>query len=1251
MATAMELERWAGSMDARHQLPHVVRRLIRAENDQVHRLHMPGGEGVGAPGYDGIVETTRGTPFVPDALSVWEMGVGEDVDKKANADYKTRTDDPLSVDPATATFVFVTPRKWGKKKDWESAKRAEGIWADVRALDAEDIESALFEARGVHVWVSELLGLPVLGVQTIEDWWERFSTIYEPSLSPAVVLAGRDDEAADLLRSLGSETGRTFIRAASVDDGLAFVACAMGAAASGDQRESLLARSLLVHDGVSLRRLDETPNLLVLLPYEEGLARDARLVKNHHVVFIVTDGGDVDIVLPSLDPLALAKVLRDAGVQESDLSRYIRAASKSLIALQRVFSKFGQPEPAAWGAELEERPVRRAWLAGAWNSRRSGDIEAVESLTGCAYEELAERVAAIAREPDPLLTQVGSTVAVASRVDSWLSARRLLTESDLDALERTVQAVLSAVDPRLELPLEDRWSAAIYGKTRRHSSDLRLGLARTVALLGARGDEVRLGGGRTARLWSEAVASQLFRRANTDETAELWASLEDVLPLLAEGVPDMFLRAVDDATSGHEPLMRLIFQDKQDGFQVSSPHTGLLWALECVAWSPAYLGFAADVLARLAEIDPGGRLSNRPASSLANVFRSWRPQTAAPMESRLAVLDALAERHEAVAWELLMSLLPEDTSFGMDSHKPEFRDWASAAGDVTVGEFRSFADAATDRLLALARKDPSRWPAMVGAYERLTSERRQALVETLRGLVSSPGSMTDDERLKLWEALEEVVRKHRQFADARWSMDEEALTPLEELGGKLRPGAPTALHKWLFDEWHPDITVSSQDDFREYDTALQGLRAGAVSEILSRDGLSAVVAFAQLVELPWAVGAALAASSDALDAEVVGLLDEDDPNLLQMADAFVRHRVLTRGDGSAAEFIEDFAGRPIVQARLLLAMNDVRSAWKLVDSLGADVDRRYWAEFLPYGRGSDFPEVSEAARRLMAHDRVAIALDALSMYAGRPPDAIDVDVVVEALTRFGTLPDPETPRVAEHDITRLLEFLRQRGMPEEQVAGFEWKFLPILGRSGHVPSLERLLGRHPQTFVQLVALVFRPASAKGEPSSEEAGSQLPGNAYRLLREWKMLPGTEADGSINEAALNGWLAEARELLRDADRADIGELQIGEVLARAPEDPDGTFPALAVRNVLDAAPDDRLGRGFAVGLYNKRGVTSRGMTDGGQQEYELAKRYEDWASKIQASHPRTAAILRSMAESYREEGRQNDEEVRRFLEGLD
>lgn len=1243
LVDATDLERWADQRTAQSGLPRLVRRLIRHENDQVQSLEMRGGEGVGLPGYDGTVEASRGTPFVPEGLSVWEMGTSDDPASKATEDYKTRTADSLGVDKSKATFVFVTPRRWRGKKTWERKRRLKGDWRDVRVLDADDLEQALEEAPAVRIWVSELLDMPALGVATIEDWWRRFSSGFEPDLTSKVVLAGREDRAGLLLRRLAVDVGRTFIKAASVDDGLAFAACAM-MAQPPDESEPMLSRSLLVHDGITLRRLDTTASLLILLPYEEHLQREASLVENHHVVFVVTEG-DADIELPPLDHLTLRAALEEVGVVEGDLDRFVRAGTKSLLALRRVATRFGQVEPEQWSRDLSDVAVRRAWLAGAWSQLRSGDLEVMESFTGATQLALAEKLESIVGQPDPLFTRVGGTWAVAADEDSWRTARLTIRETDLEALEHAVQTVLGAVDPRLELPPEERWSAGVYGKTRVHSTDLRGGLARAVALLGARGDELRLSGGRSGRQWAERVVWRLVSRANADSSAQLWESMTDVLPLLAEAAPDVFLRSAADAASGSAPLARHFFQDETSGWHVSSPHTGVLWALECVAWSSSHLGFAAEVLSMLAEIDPGGKLSNRPASSLQEIFRPWLPQTSAPVGNRLLVIDALLSRHESVTWKLMLGLLPGPSEVAMQTCKPRFRDWASKSKrPTTYAEIYEFVGAISERVIEFARDDPRRWAQVVEAFDRLPNQGKSLVIERLGQLPAEALDATAV--LHLWETIEDFVRKHRQFPDSEWSLSEEWLKPLAAVAAEFAPSSPKETFRWLFDDWSPDIGVSIADDYAAYEEALAEARVEAARMILEAEGFQALPQLASEIALPAAVGAATAAVGVGIEAEALANLDSEDLKRAEFAHGYARARF--RGDLAQIQpWLDHLEGKPLAKARLLQSAADVVEAWGVIAEQGQEVEDAYWAEFVPYGRGGDFRYVNEVARHLLAHGRAATAVDTLSIYANRR-DEIAVDIVVEALLAF-TGDETDAGRVSEHDLSTLLAYVRTYDVDEALVVQLEWKFLPVLHHGDGAPSLQRLIARYPNSFVELIKIAFKPASTESDEESS-VDAQYAGNVYRLLREWRLVPGSTTDGRVDADLLGAWLEVARAGLSEIDRLEIGELQIGEVFAHAPTDPDGAFPTRAVRDVLEVAATDHLERGFVIGLHNKRGVTSRGMTDGGAQEFDLAAVYDGQAARIEATHPRTAGALRSVADSYREEGRRNDEEARRFLEGL-
>ena len=103
-----------------------------------------------------------------------------------------------------------------------------------------------------------------------------------PPISPQIALAGRADSAAQLLELLEEDRSFTTIGARSVDDVLGFIAATM-LTTPEELRAELLARTLIVHDAAALRQLDGSETLLILLPFEEQMRREAELVRSNHV--------------------------------------------------------------------------------------------------------------------------------------------------------------------------------------------------------------------------------------------------------------------------------------------------------------------------------------------------------------------------------------------------------------------------------------------------------------------------------------------------------------------------------------------------------------------------------------------------------------------------------------------------------------------------------------------------------------------------------------------------------------------------------------------------------------------------------------------------------------------------------------------------------------------------------------------------------------------------------------------------------
>jgi hypothetical protein len=727
-------------MFARSDFARLVRSLISESNDQIVELQMRGGEGSELPGFDGRVVAGKGTPFVPDGRSVWELGTGEDPAAKAGEDYRTRSDEPLGEVQADTTFVFVTPRRWPEKDDWISRRQKDSPWKAIRVFDVDDIETAFGQAPGAHYTFSETIGKAAHGVQGLERWWSDFASSTNPNLTPELVLAGRQSEAQELLRILDGDATRTVIAAASREDVFAFIAASVSAA-DESLRLHLFGRALIVKDAAALRSLDHATKLLILLPYDDVLQREAEAMRSHHIVFVTLHDMPANIKLGGVHIGQFTALLEGASVPNDRANSLALTASRSLVAFQRQASAVGITPRPQWRDWLHTVMYLRAWLAGGWAELKSGDVAVMDALLGQSLESALPHLREAAGGEDPIFAEVGNIWRVISPEATWDYAKPQLTLADLKALEHAMQEVLGAVDPKLELPVEQRWAAAIYGKSRVHSESLRTGIATTLALLGAYGDEVVGGGGITARAWTEVVVHQLLGRANRDQSGDLWTSLGDVLPLLAEAAPAQFLTAVDRGSHGAEPVLAKLFTDTDTGFSITSGHPPLLWALESLAWSPDHFALTMEMLAHLTELDPGGRLVNRPKASYISVLMPTFPQTSATPNARLDVLDSLRERHPAIAWNILLHLLPAFLGGGSFNHEPRFRawkTWKTMAPQPPPQDVWQMIKGIFEDLISIVDLSPEHWPEIIERIPDLPTESRKELYRKLGQLGDEP---------------------------------------------------------------------------------------------------------------------------------------------------------------------------------------------------------------------------------------------------------------------------------------------------------------------------------------------------------------------------------------------------------------------------------------------------------------------------------------------------------------------------------
>ena len=1256
-ATRQDLLRWADTVPSRTVLPRLVRRLILETGSNVTALDFPAGEGVAAGGWDGVARARAETTYVANGLSLWELSVNTGANAKAEDDYTKRLDTPDGSPTTDAIYCQLILRPWTDRSTFSKDKSAEGRWKEVRAYGVDDVEAWLESASVTHAWISEQLGLEPYGMRTVDSWWNAWAIATTPALTVGIVLAGRAETAGGFRATLKGSPQITTVLADSRDESLAFVAAVL-LAADNDGDGELLARTAFVDDVGTWRVLADQTHPLILVARTPEVIAEATSAPKHHVIVPLSTGRRADVVIPPLDADEVVSILGGLNLEDRKADDAGRLARRSLLALRRHLANKPELHVPRWAQPPVERMLRGILLGSQW-SESEGDQSIMADLTGLAVDALGDRFAALASEEDPVIDVVNRTWALISAYDAWLLLQEHLRIDDLRRFHAASKDVLLELDPLAGLDETERLKAQFEGKSRRYSGDLRQGLATSLALLGVHGEDLDLGGGADGSGWAAAIVRDLFAAANADADGELWAAMASSLPLLAEASPDEFLSAVRTGTQGDEPVLKRIFRDETDAglFGSHSPHSYLLWAMESVAWSTDHFGAAVDLLARLDEVDPGGRLSNRPFQSLTSIFCPWHPDNSSSWEGRLAAIEGLRSRHPDTAWRLMLRLLPDFQGVHDPTHEPRYRDWKSAV----QGGWSADSVAFTERLAEWLREDAGnhvgRWVELIEQGLFLSPDGRAATRDALTSFLDR-AELDAEARAVLWKALRDLIARHREFSDADWALPEDDLATFDAIAERVKPNDATSAADWLFALHTPDLGTGEtrRGNWQAYNEALTQQRCSAIAAVESTEGFDAVRDVANRSAVPHAVGPALAQATEGkYDHQVWPLLGSTEASDIAFAGGFFWLRFTQGGWDLVSELLQKHAdSAPVERARLLLATSDFPRAWEAAAEAGEGVGQAFWELWPTHGLPSDSPHLLDAGRRLLDAGRCAAALDFLAMHLhGSEDDPGFADLIVTALDALLALkqPDPELASLQQYDFHQLFGYLERHrdGVGPDAVARLEWAYLPALGFEPHTPALHAALAEDPNFFVEIMKVIYR---AKGEEPADEPDERreaLATNGYRLLRSWREVPGLN-DGVVGDQELQNWVTAVLDSLKESGRRDAGESEVGHMLASAPPDPDGRWPSLAVRDLLERLQSDIVDEALRVEIYNRRGTTTRGPYDGGDQERALAAKYQAEATELADQWPRTAAVLRALAKGYEEDARRYDAEAEARKRGI-
>jgi energy-coupling factor transporter ATP-binding protein EcfA2 len=1270
--TSDQIAQWSQRYDAPGILPDLVRRLLLATSP-ISQISMSAHGGTRLPGWDGVVRCSKATAFCPDGLSVWELTV-EDTARKLNEDFDKRRSGAPDMELRAATYVAVSARRLSTKTRWLAERRAERVFRDVRLLDAEDLAAWLAIAPAVSRWFASSLGHPAADAEDVEGFLAAWSRRTRPRLPIEIALAGEQRQrSAESVRAWArqADTASTprRIHGETCEEAAVFAAAAL-ASDRTPEGEQILARTIVVSSQEALSaavRGQQAQPLIVLTSFRNAAADTGAVLLSMDgpLPDAGRAGSTFDILRLSPAPFRrFAEILTEASWPRDEAERVAAASGGSIGALQRVLGYVELPE---WARSFDQGSLSALLLAGAFEVDNAEDRDALEIL-GVAPAEaeiLCERLRVAPGSPVVREEGRGGRAAWTWRSpeDAWNALVGQIPADTLRRFEEAVRLVLGERDPKLDLPPEQRFAAALYGKTLRASSALREGLTKSLARIAWRDDALApLHGAQRGSLLAKLAVRDLL-----PPSWSAWASLSDLLPVLAEAAPSTFLDCVEaslrEQDGGVAHLLAL-----ETGWG-SNPHTGLLWALETIGWDERLMPRVASALAKLAEHDAElerkatkekkkqNRIVNRPAASLGGLLAIALPQTRASLEQRIAEIQRRLDETGDVAFSLLVGQINSlsGTTLLHGARKPQL--WPMALEiptheqlvERTNRELSAAIVAYFDMLLAHAGTDPDRWATLL-ENTRMAEDLRIKVLDHLERV--SPG--IQDREGRLWAALRHVIH---------WLPAQNSASTLDRwkaLYEAFRPGDPVLRYAWLFAPRAELPEPREKGNWEAAEAKRLQLRLSAVEEIGQRedrlqvwDAIAEKNQYTSVGHLGWTLG--MSSLAKELDAELLGR--QPPVHLMATIPSYLMARLRVEG----ADWTRERLARMVDQGRrdevekALQLFPAIPETWNLAGALGEDVKTAYWRD-----RHEVFGDLSpgdwhEAIRGFLDAGNVGGAVRSAAHAKGKLAAALAAD----ALTALFADPD-ELRRFNEgEEASYLFEELRDH---LEQQPDAESKFGSLLanmelilalssyGQRGPTRRLSAAFAAAPQYFVDLVTQMYRRSdetSVELAPEETEKAASRAASAYGLLDAWKGYPGEGLPAPQRDLVLHTWCLTALRSLLAEGRSATGTAEVARVLARAPDAEDGHWPCVAARKLLESDEFPPLARALAIAQQNLRGVTTRSLGEGGRQERELSARFRRSATALRTSWPRTADMLDELAGWYEHDAIREDAEAARTL----
>jgi len=1222
LANALDLDRWADTLESRGAFPELMRRLL-AQTPGVTNIDIRAREGTAAPGWDGTA-TSDGSSFLPKGELRFEFGTNQQPKSKANEDYNKRAD-PI-VGKSDEIFVFATPRNWAGAAEWAKQRSSENKFASVEAFDAHRIEGWLQSLPAVHYWISEQLGKPVSGAQTLTSWCERLHRNCIIDVPPAFHAAGRSKEAEKLMQRLHDNKIAPVIQAAWRDDALAFCYAVLR-----EKDPTALERTLVVFTPEVWHYLAIQSSSFILIPMFDDPDIGLAQTRGHNLIQIADNSSyvldnNVSIRLPKISREVAERILHRVALSSFDVAKMAALARRSMSAFYRTISLDQTMKKPDWSTNAETvKVLAPLMLVGAWEYNHPEDCRAIENLVGVSNEKINALL-------DKLYEKHQSNAPFVRSGDRWsivdpLGAADLMfhkiSEQHVNCWENLVNSVVLSEMRKVAMRRGCASAEQFVQNIGALSATLQRNVMRGLPLVSAWAER-NAGPAHPLLLAMKRMINGFFDAGFESEDSIGLIDLSWAFVYFAEALPDLFLDRIDGlvrTVDSQNSLSRAVLCNGENGTFV----TDAADALERLTWSRQYCARAIFLIAAIADKTCDEGLCAALSLDLCKTLGVRSKFGNASVDDKGAIVQTLLSKYPKVGWYALTGIMHPKMFNNIMPRRPIYRDW-SVENCVSNECVAIYLEKIIDVAVLTAESDVSRWEILLDAVGKYGCDKLQRVVKELRQRVQ-PSALSKSEAVELSNILQRYVGMSASCAGtedcARQLLDVE----LETLIASLESDHDLVKFSRLFVLDRTLLSKFSQPTFEDRSISRESKRLEVLQSVCQRN-LSDLRVLAEHVEDLNCIGRTMAHLHRDLDSLVLRWFDEGTVRLSEVAKAYV----LEKASNSNVSWVRSVLNSDMLQQvgrEHFVAGLPLGIEWAAV--LG-EIDpllvRLYWESFDAFeimDISSD--DASESVRQLIAlgYADKAIVLLSCEINRGGVPALSDVIDALLLFAEFGVLQRGD-PIFASAN--HLLEWIDCLDVDHPDIYVVEFLYFASLHSEVPFGKLYRYFSSDSQRFVSLVCGSYVPSGCPKWCSEEEIREAQ----CAILSRWNYLPGLSVDDGLNGSDLKQWFQECLLLFEQANCLDVGNEGLGRVLASSPEGSDGMWPVEDVRYLIEKFGTAALKNGLIVGHISLYGPTVKGTYEGGNSERELMNRYREYSWKMNARWPKTASILKLLADYY-------------------